>query len=159
MKRITAIIFFLFLIINVFFLPLATAGSSSHKRSAEKVLELTGSQKTLNQTVKTLVNNQLRRNSNLTPYKEMMRQFFEQYVGFEALKKNLVISMTKEFTEKELNEIIAFYETTAGRKTIEKMPFVIAKEISLGAGRIKQNTRKLEEMITAAAKETKKTAE
>ena len=158
MKKITVITFFLFLIINVFFLPFATAGSS-HKQAAEKVLELTGSQKTLNQTVKTLVNNQLRRNSNLAPYKEMMRQFFEQYVGFEALKKDLAVSMTKEFTEKELNEIVAFYETTAGQKIIEKLPSVIAKEISLGAGRIKQNTHKLEEKITAAAEKAKKAAE
>ena len=158
MKKIVGVIF-LFLVTGIFFLPFAAAGSSSYDQTAEKVLEFAGSKKTLDQTAKTFVNNQLRRNSNLSPYKEMMLQFFEKYVGFEALKKNLVVSMKKEFTEKELNEIVAFYETTSGRKMIEKLPSLIRKELSFGVSEIQKNKKTLEKKITAEVEKAKKAAE
>ncbi len=70
---------------------------------------------------------------------------------FKTLKNDFVNMYVSEFTEKELNDITEFYQTPTGKKTIEKMPALMAKGAQIGEEKVRQNLPELQEMIRAEA--------
>ena len=128
------------------------AGEESHKKAAEKLLIQIGTDKILAQTIKNALNVQIQQQPSLAPYREVMLKFFEKHMGFESLKDDLIAIYVEAFTEDELNDIRAFYETPTGRKTLEKLPELSAKGSQLGQTRVQQNIQELQEMIVAESK-------
>ena len=128
------------------------AVEDSHKKAAEKLLIQIGTDKILAHTIENVLNMQIQQQPSLAPYKEVMLKFFEKHMGFESLKDDLIEIYVEAFTEKELNDIMAFYETPTGRKTLEKLPELSAKGAQLGQTRVQQNIQELQEMIQAEAK-------
>jgi hypothetical protein len=144
----------LVLSISAIFLLFSTsiAVEDSHKKAAEKLLIQIGTDKILARTIENVLNMQIQQQPSLAPYKEVMLKFFEKHMGFESLKDDLIEIYVEAFTEKELNDIMAFYETPTGRKTLEKLPELSAKGAQLGQTRVQQNIQELQEMIQAEAK-------
>lgn len=147
------------LIMNMLFASHAIAGEISHRQAAEKVLSLGGMEKALVQSIEQMLNIQIRQKPSLAPYREVMSKFLKKYMSYENLKDDIVAIYMEEFTEKELLEILAFYETPTGRKTIEKMPQLMAKGAQLGVLRIQQNIGELQEMIRAESERIQKSQE
>ena len=146
----------IFLIINILLLSISFAGEDSHKKAAEKFLIEIGTDKILQQTIENVLNLELQKQPALGPYREVMLKFFEKYMSFESLKDDLVAIYVEAFTEEELNDIIAFYETPTGRKTLEKLPELTVKGAQLGQSRVKQNIQELEEMIADESRRIQK---
>ncbi len=149
----------IFLIMNMLLSSLAVAGEDTHRQAAEKLLYTAGMEKALEQSIEQMLNIQLQQKPSLAPYKEIMLRFLKKHMGFESLKEDIVAIYIEEFTEKELNEIIAFYETPTGRKTIEKMPKLMAKGAQLGVSRVQQNIGELQQMIKAESERIQKLRE
>ena len=84
-------------------------------------------------------------------YKEQTAKLeFEQ--RWEALKDEFVALFMEAFSESELMEMAAFYETPTGQKAIEKTPQLVQRGAQIGARRVKQNKAELERLILAGAK-------
>ncbi len=149
----------IFLIMNMLLSSLAVAGEDTHRQAAEKLLYTAGMEKALEQSIEQMLNIQLQQKPSLAPYKEVMLRFLKKHMGFESLKEDIVAIYIEEFTEKELNEIIAFYETPTGRKTIKKMPKLMAKGAQLGVSRVQQNIGELQQMIKAESERIQKLRE
>jgi len=142
------------LAIAVIFMSLSTssADEDSHKKTAEKLLTQIGTDRILAQSIENTLNAQIQQQPSLAPYKEVMLNFFEKHMGFESLKDDLIAIYVEAFTEEELNDIMAFYETPTGRKTLEKLPELSAKGAQLGQSRVQQNIQELQEMIMAESR-------
>lgn len=149
----------IFLIMNMLLSSLAVAGEDTHRQAAEKLLYVADMEKALEESIEQMLNIQLQQQPSLAPYKEIMLRFLKKHMGFESLKEDIVAIYIEEFTEKELNEIIAFYETPTGRKTIEKMPKLMAKGAQLGVSRVQQNIGELQQMIQAESDRIQKLRE
>ena len=149
----------IFLIMNMLLALHAIAGENSHRQAAEKILSIGGMEKALNQSMEQMLNLQIQRNSSLAPYKGVMLQFLKKYMSYENLKDDLIVIYMEEFTEKELLEILAFYETPTGLKCIEKMPQLMSKGAQLGVARVQQNIGDLQEMIRAESERIQKLQE
>lgn len=147
------------LIMNMLFLPLAVAGGNSHRQAAERLLKVANMENALQQSIEQMLSIQLQQQPTLTPYKEVMLKFFKKHMSFESLKEDIITIYIEEFTEKELNEIIIFYESPVGRKTIEKMPKLMGKGAQLGANRVQQNIGELQKMIEAESERIQKLQE
>ncbi len=149
----------IFLIMNMLLSSLAVAGEDTHRQAAEKLLYVADMEKALEESIEQMLNIQLQQKPSLAPYKEIMLRFLKKHMGFQSLKEDIVAIYIEEFTEKELNEIIAFYETPTGRKTIEKMPKLMAKGAQLGVSRVQQNIGELQQMIQAESDRIQKLRE
>ncbi len=149
----------IFLIMNMLLSSLAVAGEDTHRQAAEKLLYVADMEKALEESIEQMLNIQLKQKPSLAPYKEIMLRFLKKHMGFQSLKEDIVAIYIEEFTEKELNEIIAFYETPTGRKTIEKMPKLMAKGAQLGVSRVQQNIGELQQMIQAESDRIQKLRE
>ena len=133
-------------------MPLCSAlaeekAKDTHLEAAMRLLEITNSEKTMDASVNQMITIQVKQNPMLAPYENVLRSFLKKYVGWDALKDDLAKIYKEEFTEKELNDIIAFYKTPTGKKAAQKLPALMRKGAQLGAKRVQANLGELKEMI------------
>ena len=106
----------------------------------------------MDQSMSQILDIQLQQNPALAPYKLVMMEFFKKHMSYESLKPELIKAYSKEFTGSELREINTFYLTNVGKKTIEKMPALMAQTAQMGATRVQENIGELQAMIQAESK-------
>ena len=77
-------------------------------------------------------------------------------MSYESLKPEMLKIYSEAFTADELKEINKFYATGAGKKTIEKMPTLMAQGGQIGAARVQENIGELQAMMKAEAERIEK---
>ena len=115
------------------------ADEASHKKTVLKLLEVTNSQKMLDQMT-TWIESMMRqqfdnlqlppegREAAATVQKEMMT-WFSEFLTWEKVRDRFIDIYIDVFTEDELNEIIGFYQSPVGQKMLRKMPELIEKSM------------------------------
>ena len=156
MRKTSIITFF---VMNILLASHVLAGENAHRQAAEKLLSISGMEKVLDHSIKQMLNIQIQQKPGLVPYKEVMLKFLKKHMSYKNLKDDIVAIYMEEFTEKELQEILAFYQTPTGRKAIEKMPQLMAKGARLGVLRVQQNIGELQEMIRTETERIQKSQE
>lgn len=117
------------------------------KKEAEILLTTLELDKAFEQTTIKMLDVQLKQNPKLAPFKQVMLRFFNKYMSYDSLKPEMVEIYSEAFTASELKEIVAFYKTPTGKKSIKKMPELMAKGGQIGAQRVQDNIQELQEMI------------
>ena len=84
-----------------------------------------------------------------------MKAFLSKYMSWASLKDDVAKLYTTEFSESELNELNKFYQTPLGRKTVQKMPALMAKGAEIGQKRMQEHLPELQAAITAGGTEKK----
>jgi hypothetical protein len=141
------------LLLNVAHLPAAFAqAGGSHEKAAEQMLELMNMEMVLTQSVDEMLKAQMQANPAIAPYEDVMRKFFAKHMSWSSLKPDMVKIYTEAFTEKELNELNAFYQTPTGKKAVQSMPVLMGKGAQVGSQRVQQNMPELQAAIAAEAK-------
>jgi len=153
MKRVLCVL------LGLWILCLAATVSAQDNRetAAEKLLDLMNLQAIIEKDIDMMLDVQVKQNPTLAPYKDVMRQFLNKYMSYASLKNEFIKLYTTEFTEQELQDMIAFYMTPTGQKAIVKMPALAAKGAELGSSQIQQHLPELKSMIEAEEKTQKKT--
>ncbi|MFH0975959.1 MAG: DUF2059 domain-containing protein [Spirochaetota bacterium] len=108
---------------------------------------------TFGQTIVKMVDLQIQQNPKIAPYRNVMLSFFDKYMGWESLKKEMAKIYTDKFTVEEINKLKEFYQTPLGKKTAMLLPVLTAEGAALGQKRVQDNINELEKMI---AEETEK---
>ena len=88
-----------------------------------------------------------------------MMKFFQKHMSWESLEFEFIYIYSQAFTAQELKELTAFYETPTGKKTIEKMPQLMAQGAQIGAARVQENMQELQAMIKEEAERLKQLSE
>jgi hypothetical protein len=127
------------------------ADQASHRAAAEALLGLMNMDKVMTESLDTMLQMQIKQNPAIAPYEPQMRAFFKKYMSWESLKEDMIKIYLAEFTEEELKELLKFYQTPVGKKTIQKMPSLLAKGAELGQQRVQQHLPELQEAIQEAA--------
>jgi len=128
----------------------------NHQKAAEQMLTLMDTEMLMKRSMDEMLKAQIQANPMIAPYEGVMKQFFAKHMSFDSLKADLVKIYMDAFTEKELQEMNAFYQTPAGRKAVQSMPVLMGKGAQIGAQRVQQN---MPELQSAIAEETKKQEE
>jgi hypothetical protein len=123
------------------------ADEASHRRAAERLLEVAGSATLMSSTIDVLLEAQIRSTPQLAPFADVLRRFLDQYMSFEALKEELLALYVADFTEAELDELAAFYRTPTGAKAIARLPILMARGGQIGERRMRANQAELVRMI------------
>lgn len=142
---------FLILLINIC-IPAWSAETIDVNKQAEALLEVTGVEQMLTQSVAQTVEMQLRQNPAMTPYKDTLLAFFNKHISYTSLKPDLIKIYSESFTGQELQDLNDFYRTPTGQKSVRIMPELMVKGSQLGATKIQENILELKEMIQEASK-------
>lgn len=129
---------------------------NSAKKEAEILLNTMGMETALEQSIEQMLNIQLQQKPSLAPFKQVMLKFFKKYMSFESLKPDMINIYADAFTASELQDINAFYRTPTGSKTIKLLPGLMAKGGQLGARRVQDNIKELQQMIKDEAERIQK---
>ncbi len=124
----------------------SVADKKSHRKAAEELLKAANTEKVM-ETVMDQMLAILKQNPQLGPYQDVIKRFLSKYLSLESLQEELITIYTEEFTEAELKQLTAFYQTPVGKKAIEKLPQLTAKAGQLGVARVQANQAELQQMI------------
>jgi hypothetical protein len=151
-------IFFLSILLSAVALlqpAVARADEASHRKAAESLLSLMNMDSVMSQSIDQMLQMQIKQNPAIAPYEQEMKDFLKKYMSWAGLKDEMVKIYVDEFTESELNELNKFYQTPLGKKTLAKMPVLLAKGAELGQRRVQEHLPELQTAIAAKEKAKK----
>ena len=126
---------------------LHAADSASHKQQVETLFRLTQMEKKIQESVESVVQLQLRQNPQLGQHEQAVRDFFTKNMGWDSLKNDITDMYLTTFSEKELEQINAFYITPVGQKVIKAVPELVQQRNQLAMQRLQQNIGELQQII------------
>jgi hypothetical protein len=118
---------------------LLRADEAASRLAAGEILELTnasGAMKSgFSAMVEPMITTMQQRGMPVEAAAEMraaMAEWFDKEIKWEDLKPKMVELYAKEFTEKELQDLLAFYRTPSGRKALAKLPVIMQEGAKIG---------------------------
>ncbi|GGG56612.1 DUF2059 domain-containing protein [Hymenobacter glacieicola] len=126
--------------------------SAGQRKAAEELLAATDSEKNLSATIDRMLSAQLEQNPGMKAVEPEMRAYLTKYMSWPSMKEDMVQLYAREFTEKELRELTKFYQTPTGRKTITKMPELMAAGMEIGQKRMQEHLPELQQAIAEKLK-------
>ncbi len=133
--------------------------NSEAEVEAAKLMKVMNMDKVMNDSMSNMVDIQIQQQPTLAPFKLVMMKFFQKHMSWESLEFEFIYIYSQAFTAKELKELTAFYETPTGKKTIEKMPQLMAQGAQIGAARVQENMAELQAMIKEESERLKHLSE
>ncbi|MGZ5024942.1 MAG: DUF2059 domain-containing protein [Chthoniobacterales bacterium] len=126
------------------------ADPASHRAAAESLLTLMDMDKMMSQSVDQMLQIQIKQNPSLAQYETQMRAFLNKYLSWASMKDDMLTIYTSEFTEDELKQLTAFYQTPLGKKTVQKMPALMQKGAEISQKRLQEHLPELQAEIQKA---------
>ncbi len=126
------------------------ADAASHRAAAESLLNLMDMEKMMSSSVDQMLQMQIKQNPGLAQYETQMRAFLNKYLSWASMKDDMLNIYTSEFTEDELKQLTAFYQTPLGKKTVQKMPALMQKGAEISQKRLQEHLPELQAAIQAA---------
>jgi uncharacterized protein len=127
--------------------PPASDTAASHARAAERLLVVTNAEKTMDDQTDQMLKNQIRDNPAIAATLSATQSIIRKYVNYTAIKPDMIKAYTATYSEDELNQIIAFYQTDVGRMMLERMPKILAQTQAITNERLKAAQPELIEAI------------
>lgn len=139
-------------------LPLA-AQDKSEKSPAQELIELVSPVETMKQTAmlafKPAIDNLKAQGIPEQGIQEIVKaadHFFTTVMSDPGMQKELASIYEKEFTADEIKELLLFYKTPLGRKTLEKMPQLMQQGGKLGEKYAQKHMNGFQQEIQAIIK-------
>lgn len=127
------------LTLSLFVISGLSATPESHRKAAKDVITVISAPEDLTQSVSQALTpflNQLKRKGMPDKLRTDVRRAFMAWIREDIVWEEMVPPMidlyVEEFTEDELNQILAFYQTPVGRKMIKKFPTLFASGAKIG---------------------------
>ncbi|HEV3409207.1 MAG TPA: DUF2059 domain-containing protein [Chthoniobacterales bacterium] len=131
--------------------PAALADEKSHREATEQLLNLMDMEKVMAQSVDQMLAIQVKQNPAMGQFEGQMRAFLGKYMSWASVKEDMIKIYMTEFTEPEIKELIAFYQTPVGKKTVQKLPSLLQKSAELSQQRMQQHLPELQQAIQSQA--------
>lgn len=91
----------------------------------------------------------------LERYQAQANAALDKVVGWQTLEPELVRLYTRAFSEEELKELLAFYQTPLGSKVLERMPQLMALSAQLTQDRLQKAVPEVNQLLGAMSAELK----
>jgi hypothetical protein len=129
------------------------AVSPSHREAAAKLLVVMKVESAIMPSLNTIVDAQIKQNPAMGQYRDIIMAWAKTNLTWENISPRFVGLLTDAFTEQEIHEMTAFYETPTGQKTLTEMPEVWVKASTIGAALAHEHSAELQKMIGDRRKE------
>lgn len=123
----------------------------SHLEKAVQMLQAIGIDKQFDNMVNNLVtgsSSQMPENNRLG-FIKVMKIFMGKYFTWDLLKDKMATIYAEEFSEEELGQITAFYNSPIGQKVSSKLPSLMQKGMMVGQEVVGQHKDELQQMMEA----------
>ena len=128
---------------------LSTADEQGHREQVEILFKLTRMEQKINDSVASVAQLQLQQNPALDSKRDLLMNFLNRHIGWDAMRGDITEMYLQTFTEEELKFINDFYITTTGQKVITIVPQLVQERNQLAMQRLQQNIGELQQLMSA----------
>lgn len=158
---------FIFLILIALVFPFgATADDHTHRAAVEKLLLLMNQDRLVEQMfpqMKQFIFEQMQQQDipadqypKLEKYFNQMFDIMQEELSWEKMKDDYIQIYTAVYTEEEINELIAFYESPIGQKMTAKMPQLVQESMQVSQKFVQNMMPKIQKLAAEIASEIQK---
>jgi hypothetical protein len=121
--------------------------AASHARAAERLLSMSGTEKAVQAQTEQSLQSEIKANPAIASQLSAMHAIAQKYVSYAAIKPDLIKAYTAIYTENELDQIIAFYQTDLGKMMLDRAPKVLALTTAASMARVQAARPEMEEAV------------
>jgi len=125
--------------------------NQSHREKATELLLLIGAERQAMAGAAAMAEAMLQGNPMLAPYRDVLLEWTGNVMTWENMEPAMVEIYVDTYTEQELSELIEFYTTPLGKKTLEVTPELVRRSALVGGGLAERHQAELEAMIRERA--------
>jgi len=103
---------------------LAQQRLSSHDQAVMDLIKLTKVEQQMAASTEAVADAMTKGNPVLTPFRDVIVEWASKYLTWNAMLPEIAKLYKETFTESEVRELIAFYQTPVGQKVLAKLPEV-----------------------------------
>lgn len=126
---------------------------SGHRQATMELIQVMGVEQNAMAGANAMLNVMLEQNSQMEPYRDVLTRWAQKTLSWERMGPRMTDLYMKAFTEPEIRELIAFYKTPTGKKSLQQMPMLMEEGAKIGSDLAQENQAELEAAIQARAKE------
>jgi hypothetical protein len=130
--------------------------TESHRQTATELLILSGAKENAMVGASAMADMMLQSNPVLAPYRDVLLEWAEKVMTWDNMHPRIVEIYVDAFTEQELRELIEFYNTPIGKKTLRVLPEIMKRSALVGGELAQEHSGELQEMIQRRAAELEK---
>lgn len=127
-----------------------TSATATHREAVRQLMEVTHVRELTEQSAETMLKGQLQQMPQLAPFASVLQDFYREQMSWSLLEPEYTRAYMEVFTEPEVRELIAFYQTPLGQRMLAKMPLLMAKTNELVTRRVQAATPQLMQRMQAA---------
>jgi hypothetical protein len=125
----------------------------NHRAAAQRLLKTLDMQEVMDVMIDSSLESQMRSMPELRDLESEMRAFLKKYMSWDSLQDDFTRLYTEAYSQRELEDLLAFYATPTGKKSIELMPELARKGAEIGQRRVQQHLPELQDMLRAKLQE------
>ncbi len=124
-----------------------TGGRSGREAAAAELIERLNLEEVTVASVDMMMETMLAQDPALEDFRDVFVDFFSEHFRWTELEPEYVRIYAEAYTEPELRELIAFYDTPVGRKTVDLMPVLMRRGSEIGERQIEPHLPELQRRI------------
>jgi uncharacterized protein len=122
-------------------------------KAAMRLLDAMDMRVNLARTVEQVTEAEVEKTPALVPYKSVLLEFMNKYMGYDNIKADLAKLYADAYTQSELEELARFYQTPVGKKLLNKLPELTVQGARLGQQKVEEH---LDELRALVARESQR---
>ncbi len=116
----------------------------SHGKAIEEFLLVMKMDENTELTIDQMLAAQVQQNPQMSVFTDVMKAFLNKHLAFDVIKYDMIDVYRQAFTEAEIRELIAFYQTPIGIKAAERLPMLAAAAAQIEGQRVQANMGELQ---------------
>ena len=121
--------------------------SHAEKMPSQTLVELLGSEEQTLQIHREILAAVLQSNPQLSQHQSAIETWARQYISQGEIEKRLAAMYSQFFTDQEIDELIAFYSSDTGAKTILLVPTLMRETRLIGQSLAEEHKGELEAIL------------
>ncbi len=151
-----------FIVISALLLPtIAIAQDNTARRTptpgaiaaAEQLLTLMNTEQVMRVAITASFDAQVKAQPLMAPFMDVMKEWADRVITMKEMGPQLATAYAEVFTEAELRQIIAFYQSPVGRRLAAALPDLTRRGSEIGAAVAAAHSAELEQAIAKRATE------
>jgi hypothetical protein len=121
--------------------------SATHERAAAELIDVLQLEKVTALSTELMIQAMVDQNPAFAQVRDVFVEFFREFMTWDRMQPEYVRLYQQAYTEREITELIAFYRTPVGRKTVELMPRLLQQGSEIGQRLIRPHLPELQRRV------------
>ena len=97
--------------------------------------------------IERIVMTAIQQQPEIVVFQDTLTEFYEKYLGYEALKESFIDGFLDAFTPEEIDSLVEFYTSPVGEKSVTLTGSISARVFQDGYALAEKNVAELQRMV------------